>query len=369
MVECAAPRLRSCCSHIRMHVSTAALILITSVWAGAQSAGVPETASFASDNGGYRALVDSYRRYGPDEVAAVLAMSREAATEAVDKAVSTSSTWRWDELRAAAMLHSQACLAALNKADRAACDFHLTQAQRLLQTVTVHQQHEDFVWRWYTVMPRVLDDMEEKVLAQRLDAHVRTAWRLDTSRAEYMRGLQYELKGAREGLRPSMVGSMVAASVSQARFLAAAADAFAKALKQRPDLSAAALHLGRVRMLQEQWGEAATLFHSALAGVDPSVNYLATLFLGSLVDRDGHVDEAEKLYRDAIRLMPYGQSASLVLAELLSRTGREAAARQVLAERVLHLDAELLDPFWAYNTAPDEAITTRFDLLRMEVWK
>jgi hypothetical protein len=120
-------------------------------------------------------------------------------------------------------------------------------------------------------------------------------------------------------------------------------------------------------MLQENSGEAAAFFRAALTDVDPAVRYLAALFLGTLEERDRHFDAAEKLYRDAVRYLPYGQSAPLALSELLSRTGREADARRVLSTRLLRMNAEVLEPFWAYG--PEEVPATRFDLLRVEVWK
>jgi tetratricopeptide (TPR) repeat protein len=138
-------------------------------------------------------------------------------------------------------------------------------------------------------------------------------------------------------------------------------------LQQDPSLHAAALHLGRIRMLQGQRLEAATLFRSALASVDPSVAYLAALFLGSLEEREERFGEAEAFYRDAVRRVPYGQAAPLALAQLLSRTGREVEARQVLAAR-LQTRTVIVEPMWAYGP-PDEDPATQIDLLRMEVWK
>jgi tetratricopeptide (TPR) repeat protein len=120
-------------------------------------------------------------------------------------------------------------------------------------------------------------------------------------------------------------------------------------------------------MLQGNAIEAAALFRSALTDVDPAVRYLASLFLGTLEERDQHVDAAEKLYREALNYVPYGQSAPLALSELLSRTGREADARRVLAARLLRINTEVLEPFWAYG--PEDVPATRFDLLRVEVWK
>ena len=66
---------------------------------------------------------------------------------------------------------------------------------------------------------------------------------------------------------------------------------------------------------------AAILFQSALVSPDLSIACLARLFLGSLKERDGHFAEAEALYRDAGRRVPYGQAAPLALAQLLVAPG------------------------------------------------
>jgi tetratricopeptide (TPR) repeat protein len=348
---------------MRSHTPVAALIVLSiACLASADTAPEPAT---------YRALVDSYRAHGPDEIAAVLNMSPDAVDAAVGRALSKSEGWAWDELRAAAMLHSEVCLAAIQESKPMLCGLHINQAQRLLdEMVRRSAPQEDFSWRWHTIVPRMLRYLGLKTTAEELDAKVRRTWGPDVARADYLRGLVYELKAVREGITSTAVGpAMLARAGSQGSFLAPAAALFEKALKEKPELAIASLHLGRVRTLQDERTAAATSLRAALGAADPSVRYMASLFLGSLEERDQHFDAAERLYRDAIRLVPYGQAASLALSELLSRTGRDGEARQVLAERLLHVKANILDPFWVYAVGPDEALAPRFDLLRMEVWK
>jgi tetratricopeptide (TPR) repeat protein len=205
---------------------------------------------------------------------------------------------------------------------------------------------------------------------KRLDEYAWSKWGHDAARAQFVRGLGLEYRGAREGriLAPGESATFSRGDGREVYFVPAAA-AFSEALKEDPELLAAALHLGRLRMLDGHRDEAAALFRSALADADPSVAYLGALFLGSLEERAERFDDAERLYRDALTRVPYGQSAPLALAELLSRTGREAEARKALADRLLRVDASVIEPLWTYVTTPDQEIGTRFDLLRMEVWK
>jgi tetratricopeptide (TPR) repeat protein len=153
-------------------------------------------------------------------------------------------------------------------------------------------------------------------------------------------------------------------------YLIPAAEAFADALKQDPKLGCAAVHLGRIRMLQGQREEAASLLRTALEDVDPGVSYLAALFLGSIHERNDEFDEAEKQYRNALRRIPWGQSAPLALAELLSRTGRESESRSIVAEHFRLIGTgTIVEPLWTFTALPGDDVGTRFDLLRMEVWK
>jgi tetratricopeptide (TPR) repeat protein len=313
-------------------------------------------------------LVDAYREQGHADTAALLAMPREAITAAVDQAVSNATTWSWEDLRGAAMLHSEACIAASDTAG--ACEFHIMQAERLLdRTVAMSSGQEDFAWRWYRAMPGVLSAVGQKPLARGVDSRAIEKFRSDRARATYLQGLDLEAKGAHIPvlLQPRNGPNSFDKPGARASYLAQAGELFTRVLDQRPELTVAALHLGRVRMLQGNAAEATRHFRSALTDVDPAVRYLASLFLGSLEERDGHLDAAEKLYRGAVALIPYGQTAPLALSELLSRTGREEDARRVLAARLLRTNTEVLEPFWAYG--PDDVPATRFDLLRVEVWK
>lgn len=318
----------------------------------------------------YRAFVEAYREPGTSDMSAVLAMSRAAVVAAVDEAVSGATSWRWEELRAAAMLHSEACVAAVNNADGDTCEFHITQAQRLLErTVALAPREEDFEWRWFLVMPRILSEMKLNALARRLTTEADAKWHHDSARAAYVRGLELEARGLREGIVAPITGPPLSLGIpTQASYFVPAGAAFARALKEKPELAAAALHLGRIQMLQERRAEAAELFRSALESPDPSVSYLSALFLGSIEEHDEHFVVAESLYRKAMKRVPFSQSAPLALAELLSRTGREVEARQTLSARVLRINSESLEPFWAYG-GPDQALATSFDLLRFEVWK
>ena len=339
----------------------AALVLLLSHSATPQQETQPTPA--------YRSLVDGYRRIGMTEIERLLTLPGDAIEASADAALSPASGWTWEDLRGAAMLHTDAALRALGSKDRSAALFHLARAERLLdRTVSLSRPQEDFVWRWYAAMPQRIKSLGGSGIENRLDAYAQNRWGQNRARMLYLRALEFEWRGANEARVVSPGQSMLSMRNQAQGTWTGAATALVEALKEDPSLHAAALHLGRIRMLQGQPLEAIRLFRSALASVDPAVAYLAALFLGSLEEREERFVEAESLYRDALARIPYGQAAPLALAQLLSRTGREAEARGVLAAGLLRPRAFVVEPMWAYGP-PDEDPATQIDLLRMEVWK
>jgi tetratricopeptide (TPR) repeat protein len=319
----------------------------------------------------YRALVDEYRKDGTPQIQQVLAFPTADIDRDVGAALTPSSGWSWEELRGAAMLHTEVALRAQKNKDGRAADAHLVLAQKLLdRVVELSPPQKDFAWRWYFVVPRLLGVLGGGGLGKRLDAYGDSKWGRDPARASYLRGLGFEATAAREGAIPGPGESSVfTGSTRLEMYLIPAAEAFADALKQNPQLRCAALHLGRIRILQGQRDEAAALLRSALDDVDPAVVYLAALFLGSIEERNERFAAAEELYQRALRKIPWGQSAPLALSELLSRSGREAQAREVLAAHFTHIGAGIVEPLWVYSVNVSDELGTRFDLLRMEVWK
>ncbi len=80
---------------------------------------------------------------------------------------------------------------------------------------------------------------------------------LDRARAAYVQGLELESKGSHEPIGLTSAGpNAYDKAGARAGYFAQAGELFTRALQQRPDLTAAALHLGRIRMLQGNGGQA-----------------------------------------------------------------------------------------------------------------
>src|SRR5215204_146914 len=318
----------------------------------------------------YRTLVDEYRRNGTPQVIELLAMSPEAVRTALTSAIAGDSAWAWEETRAAAVLHTDAILHLLRAGSTSGVDMHLDAAQRLLtRTMTLQPRQEDFAWRWYLLVPELLKALDARKFSPPLSHYAAIRWPPKYARGLLLHGISLEFMGNVEGRVPRPGDSALFLSAhSQSSWFAAATDAYSSALRMNPTLHAARLHLGRIRMVQGQRTEAASLLEEALTAEDPTVVYLAALFLGSIEEREDRFTAAEAFYTQANAVWPHGQAGSLALSQLLSRTGRDREARTVLAGR-LTSGTRPIEPMWSYAAKPSDELATRFDMLRAEVWR
>jgi hypothetical protein len=115
-------------------------------------------------------------------------------------------------------------------------------------------------------------------------------------------------------------------------------------------LEIAAVHLGRIELLQGHTAEARRLFGEAADNSHwRTTTYLANLFLGSMDEREGDWTDAERHYRAAVDAVDTAQSGHLALAAFLGRRGRPAeASRALAAVPVDTVASHLFDPWWSY---------------------
>jgi tetratricopeptide (TPR) repeat protein len=133
-----------------------------------------------------------------------------------------------------------------------------------------------------------------------------------------------------------------------------AARHYRAAVSGSPSLVEARLRLGRVLLLLDRADEAlAELERVSAETPDPTVNYLARLFLGQAHERAGRIDDAIDSYRTAIELVPDGQAAGVALGRALLVTGRREAAAEVAIRLLGRGSPESFgsepDPWWTYR--------------------
>jgi tetratricopeptide (TPR) repeat protein len=291
----------------------------------------------------YRELASLYRTAPDEAVSRVLQLTADQREAAVVAAVTAESDWPWADLASAAMLETDAALTHLRRSDAAGAP-HLEIAERLLSRgLQAAPEQVAFVTRWYRGVAAVLRLNGAFTAAQAID---RRRWDLAMRQPQFGHALDVLTSGIAAEYAGCVQEDVVA---SDPRQFASAVHDFTEALTIDPALLDAALHLGRIRMLQGDATEARQLFQRAVASPSRATAYLAHLFLGAIAERESAWNEAERHYRDAQSILPAGQAAALSIAALLDRRGlapESASAIQSMFERTAL--RQIADPWWAY---------------------
>jgi tetratricopeptide (TPR) repeat protein len=134
-----------------------------------------------------------------------------------------------------------------------------------------------------------------------------------------------------------------------------AARRFRAALAADPRRDEASIRLGRVLALAKQRKQALDLLvRAGRDAPDSRLQYLARIIAGSIFELDDRWSDADRIYREAIGILPGAQSARIALASVLERAGRQADANAVVAPG-LTPDASsdlAADPMWTYRLGP-----------------
>jgi tetratricopeptide (TPR) repeat protein len=325
----------------------------------------------------YRLVVSEYRQSGRRAVEELHKWTAAQLTVAIDRAIDDDKNrWSWQELPVAAALHTDVwftCVLTKCGGDMTAT---LAAAERLLdRVVQVEPRQADYTDRWYATISGLLRHVGRREWSEELLRRRRLRLSPSPSRqralAAYTRGLQFEYDGSMNGQLLTSSGATIGDPSDPLAIGAwnGAASAYHDALGFDPDFLGAALHLGRVRLVQGNRSEAGRLFALAMQANDPRVAYLANLFLGSLSEVEGRFDEAARLYGEAFRIYPSGQAAAMALAQVFSRTGREGESRSMLSTFMRSGYGRAVEPLWTYLMPPRlefSDLAAALDELRVE---
>jgi tetratricopeptide (TPR) repeat protein len=332
--------------------------------------GLPATAAAQADP--YREAVRRYRLSPNDGVERMLALPDAARQAAIERVLSDPTAWPWEDVAAAAMMHTDAGLYFLSQKQPGMPQ--LVDAERLLAGALVTLPgHDAFVRRWFTTVQssvdRIGDGTNAKWFAQKYKDRFKDIPQRGRALEAYHRGVLAEFDGCQKGEFLTITGLTESGGNLVQRYFVPAARELTAALALAPDLLEAALHLGRIRMLEGRQAEASALFERASASTSPSVSYLAALFMGAYAERASQWDDAERRYRAAIARFPAGQSGPLALAQLLDRRGRTADGAQVLGGMLARPAGRLIDPWWVYFDEAGAENPLRIRMMRAEVLK
>lgn len=135
--------------------------------------------------------------------------------------------------------------------------------------------------------------------------------------------------------------------------LRSAAQSYRRALEARPDLAEAQLRLGRTLALLGEVKPAANELEAVAGGAEPSLAYLARLFLGDLKEQQNDFAGAAREYGAALAARGGSPVACLALARAAESRGDRAAAQAALESLLLEpADDAGGDPWWAYRLRP-----------------
>jgi Tfp pilus assembly protein PilF len=322
------------------------------------------TASIDGPAEDYRHLVDAYRHQDPSAMNRVIALTSDEVNARAAQAIAHNG-WTAEDLRAAAMLHTDAALQLLSSHDADRGFVHLTVAMRLIDATAARDlASHRFASLWYAHVTGALAGAGAPVWARQLDEQASSVVSRGPGDAEFRLGLEFEAAACEQdaGPRTDEFGMRVSAP------LRSAATLFESALRADGSLYTAALHLGRVRLLQGSLKAARENLQVASRSTLAAERYVAHMYLGALSEQNGSVDDAERQYREAILEYKWGQSGPLALAQLLKRTNREAEARAVIARLFERRDLTV-EPLWVFLVKPGPESRGVIHLLRAEIWQ
>jgi len=188
--------------------------------------------------------------------------------------------------------------------------------------------------------------------------------------AAYEKGVTTEIQaavaGPLSGPQPKRTPVIPPAARSDLR---SAAKQFDAALAADPAFAKAALHLGRVTLLDGRDADAERWLGIASEAQSSSTRYLAQMFLGATAERQARYDEAIKRYEAAHTAFRWGQAAPLALSHVLMRAGREREARDALDAHFTAPSGRVVEPLWTYLSDSSTVLGPMLDLLRAEVWR
>ena len=326
----------------------------------------------------YRQIVDRYRSSPNDGVELMLALSESSRQAGIEQALSASGAevWSWDELAAAAMMHTDAGFYFIARKQPGVAQ--LNDADRLLaRAVATTGGHWDFARRWYRTVESVLkgygDTAASQMFAKRFTdvyaARFKAAPQRGRALESYHRGVMNEYDGGQKGEFLTITGLTESGGNLVSRYLVPAGRELEGALAMDPELLDAALHLGRVRMLENREADALKYLRLAAESPSRSIAYLAKLFLGAIAERSSKWDEAEAAYRGAVRLFPTAQSGVVALAQFLDRRGRPADSASLLQSMLAPATSRSVDPWWLYFEEAGAENALKIGLMRAEVLK
>ncbi len=286
---------------------------------------------------GYFDILEIYRNGEFDRAIAAVAAWSPEYVETLPHALAGAGAER---LRAAALLHLEVAMSARVRRHPAGWFRHEAIARLAVVRLEEIDTADPFPATWWMLNIAFLEAEGDLVNAVATAAAARRTHG-DTPLLMLSVGAAHEMSWTwkQDGASSPLKGD-----------LGTAVSLYRRALRREPTLIEARVRLGRALMLDGNLDEALTTLATVSDQAERGYGYLARLFEGDALEREGSAAAAERAYQTAALLMPRAQSARMALAHMQHAHGRRSEA----AERIQSTTAEperleTADPWYWYT--------------------
>jgi tetratricopeptide (TPR) repeat protein len=369
---------------IRPAVGTLALAALCALSiAAVPQLATPEQALLAE----YADIAEAYRRGETEAMGRLLGLGptrlkslRALMVDALRRPPGLTGAWKPVLFRAAAMIDTELAISARAAGDLQGFKQHTDTADVLLQLAGRREPANDFRSRWQVAVGLELLAAGDLGAAHGfVEGPCRQPGAGAVPRlfcgmvsATYGTWLRFPPLHPQERLEPAphslLEDDRRRVVAGRLEFLDDAAEHFRAALSADASLHEASLRLGNVDIQRGRDGDAERRL-VPLAGMPgpTDVVYLARLMLGGIRERQGQVEAAAALYRDASQLLPEAPRAHVAQAHLLHASGDPSSARAIIGRLVEPSLRPADDPWSGYPVRFIATPHSSLDDLRREV--
>lgn len=343
----------------------------------------------------YASIAERYRQGRAEAVSELLALGpvrlktlNDLMARAVRRPGSlvSSSTWTWTPalLRAAGMLHTEIAVQQYRDTDQSGFDEHIDSADRLLLLAEHGDTGSDFRPRWHLAVGLQLfgaiDIDKARFFLTRacttFPGHGRLRLACGMSLTTYAGMIRptpedisrWHFSASQATSR--QLEEQRRAAMAQTELENDALAHFNAARSADPSLIESALRAAYIFIGRGNDRDAERLLAPlATLNQPPALAYLARLMLGRVRERQGQLDAAATLYREAMTVLPEGTRARVALANLRHGTGERAASREIIEQLVKPRLVPPDDPWVTYTIEFVATTHAALDDLRREVRK
>jgi tetratricopeptide (TPR) repeat protein len=295
----------------------------------------------------YAALVAQYARGGADAQAAALALAKLPQATATAMIARDGPALPRPLQRAAVMLHTDTAYAEFLAGVTGSGLSQIGAARRVFAEMKNagrgDARTQEFERRWFACIATILTSNS---LIDRAALMIRDGLTIYPREARL-----YLARGALQEMRIQLasVDSKSSNRVARRdRAVEIAAADYRRAIELDPLLTPAHLHLGWIRISQDDARARENLNTALAVAATPIDRYLAHLLIGGLAERESRLDDALRDYEAARTIGPACQTPYIALARVETALGNTSRAHEI-AVALSTVTSRTEDPWWNFQ--------------------